>query len=197
MGIDEAGVGEVVGSLYVGYAVTEEPEKLESLNLTDSKNMNLNSLEEKFSDLSSFVETGVVTMSPAELEEMLEEDMTLPKMEDYAIASLVGSKPPDVLQVDCYYPTTSMLEVRLRDLMQGQAADVDIRISHSAEERWPLVAAAGIVAKIHQVREYTRLRRLHGDVFGSGNGSDARTRSFIEENGDDPYFVRTNNVSDN
>lgn len=197
MGIDEAGAGEVVGSFYIGYVETDEPEAVEALDLRDSKLLNRNTLEEKYSEISGVAETGVVAISPTEIEEMGEDGVTLQEMEDYAIASLLGHTPPDVLQLDCYYPTSGILETRLRDLMPSQAEHVDLRVQHRAEERWSLVAAAGIVAKIHQLREYSRLRRLHGDVFGSGNGSDSRTRDFLRERGEDRYFVRNGNLSGN
>lgn len=197
MGVDEAGAGEVVGSFYVGYVETDEPERLEGLGLRDSKDLNLTGLEKSFEELSRVAETGVMAMSPAELDETMAAGITLQEMEDHAIASLVSSSRPDVLQVDCYYPRPRMLERRLRRLFEGDAAHVDIRARHGAEGTWPLVAAAGIVAKVHQVREFSRLRRLHGDVFGSGNGSDSRTRSFMESVGEDAYFVRSHDAFGN
>lgn len=197
MGIDEAGVGEVVGSFYVGYVKTEDPDDVGSLGLKDSKNLNRTNLEQAFSDISRHAETGVIPISATELETMSQDGVSITEMEDKAIASLVNSATPDVLQIDCYYPRKEMLRTKLRDLFSGQAGHVDLRISHEAERKWPLVAAAGVVAKMHQTRELDRLRTLHGDVFGSGNGSDSATRDYVERSKGKSYFVRSHNVPSN
>lgn len=197
MGIDEAGVGEVVGSFYIGYVKTDAPGEIASLKVRDSKSLNRTALEKTFSKISRHAETGVLPISATELETMSREGITLTDLETSAIASLVNSSTPDVLQIDCYYPREEMLERRLRKLIFGQAAGVDLRISHEAERKWPLVAAAGIVAKMHQTWELDRLRHLHGDVFGSGNGSDSRTRDYVQRAKGNSYFVRSHNVPGN
>jgi len=53
-------------------------------------------------------------------------------------------------------------------------------LEHKADEKYPVVSAASIIAKCERDRLIEELRAKIGD-FGSGYPSDPRTRSFLME----------------
>jgi ribonuclease HII len=58
-------------------------------------------------------------------------------------------------------------------------ASPDVRAEHGADETYPVVGAASIVAKIERDAHVDRFVAEHGDV-GSGYPSDPATREFLE-----------------
>ncbi|TFG11314.1 MAG: ribonuclease HII, partial [Promethearchaeota archaeon] len=64
---------------------------------------------------------------------------------------------------------------------------------HKADEKYPIVSAASIVAKYERDSIIARLRAIYGD-FGSGYTSDRKTidfmRNWIIKNKSFPPFVR-------
>ncbi|PTD94533.1 hypothetical protein C9439_01585 [archaeon SCG-AAA382B04] len=198
LGIDEVGVGEVVGPLIIGYvkATSQELDKIDSLKLQDPKKSNRSIIREEEKKISKIADTGVIVISPAELESLDKKGITPQRIQDKAIISLLNSVSPDYLYLDCYYPKSGMLRDKIEDGLNGQSKEIKLKISHGAEKKWNIVCAAAIVAKHYQRREFDRLRNIHGDVFGSGNGSDRRTREFLNnyERENLPYFVRKKNL---
>jgi|GEM_PF-4489435 len=200
MGIDEVGVGEVVGPLVIGYVMTN-PDQLKELNkldFKDPKHMNRTTMKELGKQIFKIAEPGVVSISPSEIKSLKNKGMTQQDVQDSAIISLLNSKTPTNLYVDCYYPHSKMLKDRLRAGLNGHNKEMRIDTDHEGEERWDIVCAAAIVAKLYQRRELDRLRNIHGDIFGSGNESDKKTRKFINSFDKEnlPYFVRRGNLKD-
>ena len=62
----------------------------------------------------------------------------------------------------------------------GEMLSAGIRIisEHYADETYPLVSAASIMAKVRRDSEIQKLKDIYGD-FGSGYPSDPRTRDFL------------------
>ena len=101
----------------------------------------------------------------------------LNELELSAFARLVRDLRPDVAYVDACDPDAARFGRRLADRVGGT---VTIVARHRADEEFPVVGAASIVAKVRRDRALERLRRRLGDGLGSGYPSDTRTRSFVE-----------------
>jgi ribonuclease HII len=71
--------------------------------------------------------------------------------------------------------------------------DIDIKAEHGADEEYPIVGAASIVAKVARDAHVSELADEHG-ALGSGYPGDSRTREFLREyvgeHGDLPPFAR-------
>ncbi|OKY77572.1 MAG: Ribonuclease HII [Candidatus Methanohalarchaeum thermophilum] len=201
VGIDEVGVGEVVGPLVIGYvkADSSQLKDIKSLDLRDPKKLNKTKISKDYSKISRYVETGVIVISPSELESLTKKGKTPQNIQDEAIISLLNSVSPSFLYLDCYYPRAKMLKRKIREGLNGQSKEIKLNVAHEAEKKWNIVCAAAIVAKYYQQRELDRLRNIHGDVFGSGNGSDKETRKFLNKFKEKelPYFVRKGNLEKN
>jgi len=59
--------------------------------------------------------------------------------------------------------------------------NIEIIAEYKADEKYGVVAAASIVAKVVRDAEIKKLRKQFGD-FGSGYPSDEKTIKFVEEN---------------
>ncbi|PSQ19176.1 ribonuclease HII [Halobacteriales archaeon QS_8_69_26] len=74
------------------------------------------------------------------------------------------------------------------------SVDVTVRAEHGADESHPVVGAASVVAKVERDAHVAELAEEYGDV-GSGYPSDPATREFIREyvrdHGDLPDCART------
>ncbi|MFC6729277.1 ribonuclease HII, partial [Natronoarchaeum mannanilyticum] len=75
----------------------------------------------------------------------------------------------------------------------GVDADVEVCAEHGADETYPVVSAASVLAKVARDRHVDALAETYGDV-GSGYPSDSTTREFIrsyvEEYGELPDCAR-------
>lgn len=59
-------------------------------------------------------------------------------------------------------------------------ASIEVDAEHTADETYPLVSAASVIAKVERDGAIDALRGEYGDV-GSGYPSDSTTRAFLEE----------------
>lgn len=70
---------------------------------------------------------------------------------------------------------------------------IPIVSEHKADQTYPIVSAASIIAKVERDREIAELAKVHGDL-GSGYPSDPRTIDFLRHcvarTGKYPDFVR-------
>jgi ribonuclease HII len=69
---------------------------------------------------------------------------------------------------------------RVAEGVGDRGVSVDVTAEHGADERYPVVAAASIVAKVERDRHVEQLGAAYGDV-GSGYPSDPTTRTFLRE----------------
>jgi len=56
----------------------------------------------------------------------------------------------------------------------------EVEAAHKADELYPIVSAASIIAKVERDSEIEKLKKSFGD-FGSGYASDERTIKFLNE----------------
>lgn len=57
---------------------------------------------------------------------------------------------------------------------------VSVRSYHKADEKYPIVSAASIIAKVTRDRHISRLKRRHGDL-GTGYPADPKTIAFLKD----------------
>ncbi len=166
-GIDEAGRGALIGPLVVAFfSIPKEKETaLVKLCLKDSKQLSPKQrsyLYRRLKELGSFE---VVKLQPTQI------DMrNINKLELSVIEKLVEKHKPGRLFVDCF----------VKDCSSIHFPGVDVIAEYKADERYPIVSAASIIAKVVRDAEIRKLRERFGD-FGSGYPSDEKTVSFVKE----------------
>ncbi len=88
-----------------------------------------------------------------------------------------------------------IVSINLKESLGDDFFSCEVIASHKAEDKYPIVAAASILAKVKRDDLIKKIEEKVGVSFGSGYPSDPKTRSFLEEyyklNNSFPDFVRT------
>lgn len=174
LGIDEAGRGPVIGPLVVaGASGTEGTLKhLVALGVRDSKALSRQRRTRLASQIARLAQVRSIVIPANRLEESLN------WIELEAAAQLITEVEPDLVYFDVPAHPRGVRNYchRLRELI-GPGPEL-IGENH-ADQRYPIVAAASIIAKVRRDEEIELLRREYGD-FGWGYPIEPKTREFLE-----------------
>ena len=193
-GLDEAGRGPVLGPMVVcGVAFRQERlGELEEMRVRDSKLLSPRRRSEfaglirEKADLCELVE-----ISAGEIDDFrLVKKIKLNQVEAMQFARVINRLGPSRAYVDSADVNPSRFS---EDIASHLSARVEITSEHHADENYPLVSAASILAKVRRDERVDELRERHGEL-GSGYPSDPRTIRFLErwvrEHGELPDFAR-------
>ncbi len=180
-GVDEAGKGPVIGPMCVaGVMINEDKLNLiKELGVKDSKKV----APEKRKLLSGHIkETAdnwfVLDVSAHQIDE-LRTIMTMNEVMVICHAKVLENLGPDHAFLDA----ADVNEERFgRNVQKKCQTPGTFRVTarHKADVRYPIVAAASIIAKVHRDRAIAALREEFGD-FGSGYPADPKTIRFLRE----------------
>ncbi|MCL4453951.1 ribonuclease HII [Ferroplasma sp.] len=171
-GIDEAGRGPLIGPMVMA-VVCGNSSDLKHIGVADSKKLSPKRRESIYKELSGFMQNHII-ISPAEIDSYVR-DKKLNVMEEHYALQLISLLPADsVIYVDSFDVDESRLESKLQS-----ASGREIICRHHADDIYPQVSAASIVAKVIRDSEIEKLHDKFGD-FGSGYPSDPRTVHFVE-----------------
>ena len=191
-GIDEAGRGPVIGPMVIAAVVVREDklDGLSSMGVKDSKKLSPSRRRELFEAIKEWVdEVAVLKLSP---EVVGDPNSNLNELEVRSFAKVLNSLSikPSVIYADAADVDAKRFGRALRNNLSYDAVVI---AEHRADDRYPVVSAASIVAKVIRDHEVEKLREEYGDL-GSGYPSDPRTRKFLEdylrEHGEFPPIVR-------
>jgi len=182
LGIDEAGRGPCIGPLVmVGFLVNEkELKKLESTKLKESKQLTALQREEYFEVLQKIGKYIVKIVSPKEIDEAVESKTTnLNWLEADHIIEMIEKTKPDKVILDC--PSNNPKAYK-DYIIQRLKHKTQITAEHKADEKYVVVAAASVIAKVTRDREIEEIKKRIKKNFGSGYPSDPYTKEFLKEN---------------
>ena len=198
LGIDEAGRGCVMGPMVVGGVAVDEKGLMElvGLGVKDSKKLSPKRREE----LAVGIKKIALGYELRRVEPARIDKTSLNLLDIEEIVFLIGKFSPDKVYFDV--PThpggvgrfVEAVQRRLnlrsgvacRALGVGDAcvaatgADIELVGENHADEKYPVVAAASILAKVERDRIIAKLCNEYGD-FGSGYPSDPRTQRFLRD----------------
>lgn len=174
-GVDEAGKGPVLGPM-VAACVVGDPEELPD-DIDDSKALSgtrRETLAGRLRDDPS-VQIGVARVSTERIDDPATDMNTLTVAAHAAALIQVASGLSGV--VDACDTNADRFARRVGERVD---ASIEVDAEHAADETYPLVSAASVVAKVERDGAIDALRSEYGDV-GSGYPSDSTTRAFLEE----------------
>lgn len=190
LGIDDAGRGPVIGPMVLaGCLMTPEIEKeLAGLGVTDSKLLT----RKKRTALEKLIKQKALAhhahyISPAEIDTGMGTGLNLNEVEALASGIIIGkiletvekeSKKIKIL-VDCPSPNINAWTACLKKYVGAKNAE--IKCSHKADLKYPVVSAASILAKVARDIEIDKLKKEIGIDFGSGYTHDPKTKKFLEK----------------
>jgi ribonuclease HII len=188
-GIDEAGRGPVMGPLVVAAVLVEDDRQFREWGVKDSK-MHKPEERERLAELIKSCSSWKVVMIPPGSIDERKGSTSLNTLEIRAFASLLDEFRPQKAYVDACDVSEHHFKLAL---MREMKTRTELVCEHKADQNYPVVSAASIVAKVHRDQEMRIIGRELGDV-GSGYSSDPKTRAFLEkwirEKGDLPPHTR-------
>ena len=183
-GIDEARRGPVLGCMVMCGAMIDEEDmpKLIKLKPKDSKLLTREEREELYPKLLSVLKYyRVIIMQPKEIDKAVHghDGLNLNKLEAHKQAEILNEFNPDKAIIDCPSNNIDSYRIYLKKLLKNKK--MELVLEHNAE-RYPLVAAASIIAKVTGDKEIEFLKKEIGADFGSGYLSDPKTVEFLKNN---------------
>jgi ribonuclease HII len=188
LGADEAGKGPVLGSMFAA-AVYADPDALPA-DVGDSKGIP----PARRQELAAAIREAAASVAVAEISveriDDPETDMNELTVAGHAEALAAVAQDGSEGYVDAGDTNAVRFERRVSDRLEQS---VDLRAEHGADEAYPIVGAASILAKVARERHVEELRAEYGEL-GSGYPSDPTTRSFLDsfvsEHGELPDCAR-------
>ncbi|PCR92320.1 ribonuclease HII [Natrinema ejinorense] len=199
-GVDEAGKGPALGSMFAAAVFLEDPADLPD-GIRDSKRLTPDRRDELAAILrdDDGIAVGVAEVTPARIDDP-ETDMNSLAVAAHgeAIEDALAEFERDVATND---PITGLCDAcdtdadrfarRVAAACSLESIAVDAR--HGADDESPLVGAASIVAKVERDAHVAALADEYGEI-GSGYPGDSTTREFlaayVDEHRELPPFAR-------
>ena len=190
-GVDEAGRGSVMGPLVVGTVFVEDDSILRDIGVKDSKKLTPKKREAMYDEITGSVPFWTVVVASAADVDSRRKEMSLNDVELNMFAEAVSSRPCDTVYADCPDVNEVAFSEKLSRIIGLDAAVV---AKHKADDTYPVVSAASIVAKVTRDRMLEEIQGEFDVNIGSGYPSDHYTMDFIaqwiKENGRAPEHVR-------
>jgi ribonuclease HII len=181
-GADEAGRGPVIGPLIIAGALFKNDQDLIKLKVKDSKKIapkRREYLAEKIKQIAVDYEVLVI---PAKDIDDMRKVMTLNEIEVNAFARVIKKLKPDI----CYVDSADVNEKRFaNDILANLSFKPEIISKHKADDIYPVVSAASIIAKTRRDEEIVKiaeqLEKKLNIPMGSGYPADPITQNFLSK----------------
>ena len=199
-GCDEAGRGCVIGSMVIGIfaADSDWDSQLREMGVKDSKDISPARREVLAEKLRKIGKHVLVRISAEELTELMTKGISLNEIEAIKIADGLAVLQGELalkhnefskVFVDSPDPIPSKFEQRIRKYLKIKGADkIKFVCENKAENKFPCVAAASILAKVDRDSLLEEIKKKVGTNFGSGYSSDPVTAQYVREHHADPIL---------
>jgi len=189
-GVDEAGRGPVIGPLVVAAVMVDDDTVLRSIKVKDSKQLTPVKRDELALEIRRNARVEVEIIEAARLDEMMAIE-SLNDIEVRAFASLISTMKADLVYADACDVDPKRFSRNIRGHLKYNPQMV---CEHKADERYPVVSAASIIAKTVRDRRVREIGTELGQSIGSGYAHDEVSLAFLEnwikEKGDVPPHTR-------
>jgi ribonuclease HII len=175
-GVDEAGRGPVMGPMIVAGVLLESESQLEGLGVRDSKKVAPKKREVLAEEIRKIAKTEVIIV-PADDIDVMRQAMTMNVMEVKLFSSIIEKLRPE----KAYLDSADVDEERFgREIAAELDFELEIVSKHGADDFYPIVSAASIIAKTTRDAEVWKIKEEIGEEIGSGYPSDPVTIKFLE-----------------
>jgi ribonuclease HII len=188
-GVDEAGKGSVLGPMVVAAVGVSSEDILADLGVKDSKVLSAKERERLYIILRKKCRVATVKLDAQEID-IVRQDMTLNEAVARAHAQVIDKLSPTLAYVDACDVNTFRYAEMVKNHLE---LPCEIVSEHHADEKFPVVSAASIIAKVTRDRVIATLAKKYGKI-GSGYPSDPVTirflNSYIDEHRVPPPIAR-------
>ena len=190
VGIDEAGRGPVIGPMVMCGVLMDDKEqfKLKVLGVKDSKLLTPKQREHIYEVLIKDLKYSVRVVSAKEIDTAVWSDSSnLNWLEADKSVEILNELKPERAILDC---PSNNIPAFVHYMKERVHKGIDVKAEFKADQKYLVVGAASIIAKVTRDREIAKLKKKHNVEFGSGYPSDPRTQRFIKENWNKFDFFR-------
>ena len=189
-GVDEAGRGPVMGPMVICGVSVRSDQTLRELGVKDSKKLSPQKRELLAPKIRKLAEVEVVEISADQIDSA-RKLMTLNELEAKIFATIIEKLSPDEAYVDAADVNEREFERMIRF---GLKCTPRIVSEHKADDTYPVVMAASIVAKVARDARVREIELEIGEPIGSGYQTDETTMTFlndyVQKNGKCPPHTR-------
>ena len=193
-GIDEAGKGPVLGPMCVAGLLLDEKKlrALTRLGVKDSKLLTPKKREALDVEIKKLADKYfILEVSPKQIDE-LRKMMTMNEIMVACYVKVLNELRPDSAFVDAADVIAERFGENIKKKYTGK---IELISEHNADEKYPIVSAASILAKIQRDALVRKIGKSIGIEIGSGYPADPKTLRFLEkwtrEHGKLPEFARS------
>ncbi|MBN1678248.1 MAG: ribonuclease HII [Candidatus Thermoplasmatota archaeon] len=189
-GVDEAGRGPVMGPLVICGICVQSDKKLKELKVRDSKQLTPDRREELEKAIRAIADIEIIELSASEIDSMRSR-LTMNQIEAKVFSMIVNRLSPDEAYLDAADASEEGFERMVCSELKCRPRVVS---KHKADQLFPVVSAASIVAKVRRDLRMSEIAEQMGQDIGSGYSHDKVTLAFIEDyldrNGELPPHTR-------
>jgi len=195
VGIDEAGKGPVLGSMFIGFAIISLANGLKDLNeyqdmlkqkgVKDSKLLTPKKRNELYQQLKEEMSLQYVQLTPAIIDANNASGGKLNALEMRGMAKLLNELKPNLVIVDALTARPDSFGEQLKQLLTFECK---IIAENKADSKYEIVGAASICAKELREQEIGEIKKNIGLNCGSGYPADPNTKKFLEEHWNNKEF---------
>jgi len=174
-GVDEAGRGSLLGPLVIaGVSIKQSKiKKLSSMGIKDSKKLSRSKRKKLYKKIIEFADNYyVIRINPKTIDRSVN-NHKLNFLEAKYMAKIISKLKPNVSYVD----SCDVNPKRFGKEIAKLAKISKIHSYHFADNKFVIVSAASIIAKVTRDKAIERLQKEHD--LGSGYPSDSKTINFV------------------
>jgi len=193
-GIDEAGRGPVLGPMVICGVCFDKAKLsyLTKIGVKDSKKLTLETREELSRKIKKNCHSfKTIIVSPKEIDEREKNYLSLNRLEELKMAELLNELKPSIIYLDAADVKEDRFGKSIGKLLNYPYQNIISK--HKADDLYPIVSAASIIAKDKRDSIIKKIKQDFGEI-GSGYPSDEKTITFLREylraNKKVPEFVR-------
>lgn len=181
-GVDEAGRGPVVGPLVIAGVTFENDLELIENNVRDSKKITPKRREVLSKKIKESAVNYEITLISASDIDNMRKVMTLNEIEVNAFSKIIEKLKPDI----CYVDAADVNDERFgKNILSRLSFKPEIISKHKADDIYPVVGAASILAKTRRDEEVQmiaqELEKKLDMPLGSGYPADPVTQKFLRK----------------
>ena len=193
-GIDEAGKGPVLGPMCVAGLLMDENklDRFVKLGVKDSKKLTPKKRESLSVEIRKLADKiFILEVSPGQIDG-LRKVITMNEIMVACYVKVLEELRPERAFVDA----ADVIAERFgENIKKKYSCDLNITSEHNADEKYPIVSAASILAKVRRDELVRNIGKNVGIEIGSGYPADPKTIKFLEdwvrEHGTLPDFARS------
>jgi len=177
-GIDEAGRGCVIGPLVMCRAGIDPKKEKELLKLgvKDSKKLSAKQREALEGPVRELCDIRTHHLSAEDITKGMD-SLNLNDIEAQTIGLLLSDAP---LDSQVFIDSPDNIPIKFSERIKRFLSPAPYLVcENKAEDRYPIVAAASIIAKVERDREIERIKKVVGHDFNSGYTSDPITTAYL------------------